>query len=105
MSWWKAGSPVPGTNTSTKTGLYGGFISQVDLLLNLTEEMNGEEYTCQAKNPEITRTVHDTTALNILCEFFSAFKKFILSNIPFFLFFRQYLNKLKVQSNIGLTKA
>uniref|UniRef100_A0ABD2WLG2 Nephrin n=1 Tax=Trichogramma kaykai TaxID=54128 RepID=A0ABD2WLG2_9HYME len=66
MSWWKAGSPVLGTNTSTKAGLYGGIISQVELALDLTEDMNGEEYTCQAKISDIDRSVHDTTKLNIL---------------------------------------
>ncbi|XP_011493935.1 PREDICTED: nephrin-like [Ceratosolen solmsi marchali] len=66
MSWWKSGSPVIGTTNSTKDGLYGGYISMVELVLDLTEDMNGEEYTCQAKNPEIDRSVHDTTTLNIL---------------------------------------
>ncbi|CAB0042243.1 unnamed protein product, partial [Trichogramma brassicae] len=66
MSWWKAGSPVLGTNTSSKAGLYGGIISQVELALDLTEDMNGEEYTCQAKISDIDRSVHDTTKLNIL---------------------------------------
>jgi hypothetical protein len=69
MSWWKLGSPVTGTTNSTKDGLYGGYISTVELLLNLAENMNGEVYTCQAKNPEIDRSVHDTTTLNILCEY------------------------------------
>ncbi|OXU27526.1 hypothetical protein TSAR_002284, partial [Trichomalopsis sarcophagae] len=66
MSWWKAGSPVTGTTNSTKNGLYGGYISSVELELELNEDMNGEEYTCQAKNPEIDRSVHDSTSLDIL---------------------------------------
>ncbi|XP_058810158.1 nephrin isoform X2 [Phymastichus coffea] len=66
MSWWKSGSPVRGTTNSTKEGLYGGYISTVELGLELSETMNNEEFTCQAKNPEIDRSIHDSTMLNIL---------------------------------------
>lgn len=70
MTWWKSGSPVRGTTNSTKEGLYGGYISTVELGLELSEIMNAEEFTCQAKNPAIDRSIHDTTVLNILCECF-----------------------------------
>ncbi|KAJ8679127.1 hypothetical protein QAD02_014914 [Eretmocerus hayati] len=66
MSWWKSGSLVVGAVNSTKEGLYGGFISTVEISLELSEDMNGEEYICQAKNSFIDRSVHDSTRLNIL---------------------------------------
>lgn len=68
MSWWKNGIPVPGTRNSTKPGLHGGYLSSVELTLDLTEDMNGEVYTCEAKNTELGRSSHDATTLDVLCE-------------------------------------
>ncbi|XP_018304858.1 nephrin [Mycetomoellerius zeteki] len=66
MSWWKNGIPVPGTRNSTKPGLHGGYLSSVELTLDLTEDMNGEVYTCEAKNTELGRSSHDATTLDVL---------------------------------------
>ncbi|XP_011068279.1 PREDICTED: nephrin-like isoform X2 [Acromyrmex echinatior] len=66
MSWWKNGIPVPGTRNSTKPGLHGGYLSSVELTLDLTEDMNGEVYTCEAKNAELGRSSHDATTLDVL---------------------------------------
>lgn len=68
MSWWKNGIPVSGTRNGTKPGLHGGFLSFVELALDLTEDMNGEVYTCEAKNTELGRSIHDATTLDVLCE-------------------------------------
>ncbi|XP_076647581.1 sticks and stones isoform X1 [Halictus rubicundus] len=66
MSWWKGGSPVQGTKNGTKPGLHGGFLSFVELALDVTEEMNGELYTCQARNNQMERSIHDATTLDVL---------------------------------------
>ncbi|XP_076242839.1 sticks and stones [Calliopsis andreniformis] len=66
MSWWKGGIPVQGTKNGTKPGLHGGFLSFVELTLDVTEEMNGEVYTCQAKNNQMERAIHDATTLDVL---------------------------------------
>ncbi|KAL0104755.1 hypothetical protein PUN28_016406 [Cardiocondyla obscurior] len=66
MSWWKNGIPVPGTKNSSKPGLHGGYVSSVELALDLTEDMNGEVYTCEAKNTELGRSSHDATTLDVL---------------------------------------
>ncbi|XP_017790260.1 PREDICTED: nephrin [Habropoda laboriosa] len=66
MSWWKGGIPVQGTKNGTKPGLHGGFLSFVELLLDVTEEMNGEVYTCQARNNQMERSIHDATTLDVL---------------------------------------
>ncbi|XP_050465209.1 nephrin-like isoform X4 [Cataglyphis hispanica] len=66
MSWWKNGIPVAGTRNSTKPGLHGGYLSSVELALDLTEDMNGEVYTCEAKNTELGRSIHDATTLDVL---------------------------------------
>lgn len=74
MSWWKNGIPVTGTRNSTKSGLHGGYLSSVELALDLTEDMNGEVYTCEAKNTELGRSVHDATTLDVLCKCRSKYK-------------------------------
>ncbi|XP_076375305.1 sticks and stones isoform X2 [Megalopta genalis] len=66
MSWWKGGIPVQGTKNGTKPGLHGGFLSFVELALDVTEEMNGEVYTCQARNNQMERSIHDATTLDVL---------------------------------------
>ncbi|XP_006564420.1 nephrin isoform X2 [Apis mellifera] len=66
MSWWKGGIPVQGTKNGTKPGLHGGFLSFVELSLDVTEEMNGEVYTCQARNNQMDRSIHDATTLDVL---------------------------------------
>jgi len=68
MSWWKNGIPVSGTRNGTKPGLHGGFLSFVELTLDLTEDTNNEVYTCEAKNTELGRSIHDATTLDVLCE-------------------------------------
>lgn len=71
MSWWKNGIPVQGTKNGTKSGLYGGFLSFVELTLDITDDMNGMVYTCQAKNNQMKRSIHDATTLDVLCEYTS----------------------------------
>lgn len=68
MSWWKAGIAVEGTKNTTRIGLHGGYVSTVDLQLQLTENMNSEVYTCEARNSKMQRSTHDATTLNILCK-------------------------------------
>ncbi|XP_046619486.1 nephrin isoform X3 [Neodiprion virginianus] len=65
MSWWKQGIPVPETHNDTKPGLHGGYLSSVELSLQLNEKMNGEVYTCQARNAILQSAVHDATTLTI----------------------------------------
>ena len=70
MSWWKDGIPVQGTKNGTKPGLHGGFLSFVELTLDVTEKMNEEVYTCQARNNQMDRSIHDATTLDVLCEYY-----------------------------------
>ncbi|XP_043493047.1 nephrin isoform X1 [Polistes fuscatus] len=66
MSWWKGGISVPSTKNGTKAGLHGGFLSYVELALDLTEDMNCEVYTCQARNAQMERSIHDAITLHVL---------------------------------------
>lgn len=73
LSWWREGIPVLGLNNVTKAGLHGGKVSSLELKLNITEQMNGIIYTCQAKNEALQRSVHDAITLQVLCKFISDF--------------------------------
>ncbi|XP_063995244.1 nephrin isoform X2 [Diachasmimorpha longicaudata] len=66
MSWWKAGIAVDGTKNTSRIGLHGGYVSTVELQLQLTDSMNSEVYTCEARNSKMQRSTHDATTLNIL---------------------------------------
>lgn len=68
LSWWKEGIPVPGLSNTSKAGLHGGKVSSIELKLNITEQMNGIVYTCQAMNEALQRSVHDAITLQVLCE-------------------------------------
>lgn len=66
MSWWESGTPIKKLPTTNKPGLHGGYLSTVELVLNLTEDMNDKVYTCQAR--AAGRTAHDAITLNVMCK-------------------------------------
>lgn len=51
-----------------KKGLHGGTVSTIELKLNITKDMNGAVYTCQAMNEALQRSVHDASALKVMCK-------------------------------------
>lgn len=57
-----------------KKGLHGGTVSTIQLKLNITKDMNGAVYTCQAMNEALQRSVHDALALKVLCKYFMILK-------------------------------
>lgn len=78
MSWFKKGMTIEGTRNGTKIGLHGGFVSTVELSLDLTEDMNGDIYTCEARNVQMQRASLDAETLNILCKYLSLISKRIV---------------------------
>ncbi|XP_047999981.1 nephrin isoform X1 [Leguminivora glycinivorella] len=66
LSWWRDGIPVQGLPMKMNQGLYGGTLSTMELKLNVTKDMNGAVYTCQAMNEALQRSVHDATSLKVL---------------------------------------
>ncbi|XP_060520055.1 nephrin isoform X3 [Cylas formicarius] len=66
LSWWREGIPVEGYQNSSKPGLHGGTVSTIEMKINVTEEMNGVVYTCQAHNEALQRAVHDSVTLQVL---------------------------------------
>ncbi|CAG9573041.1 unnamed protein product [Danaus chrysippus] len=65
LSWWRDGIPVQGLPMQLKKGLHGGTVSTVELKLNITKELNGAVYTCQASNDALQRSVHDALTLKV----------------------------------------
>jgi len=70
LTWWREGILVQGaTNTTRAPGLHGGTVSSIKLTLNVTSDLDGVRYTCQAKNEALDRSVHDAIALDVLCKY------------------------------------
>ncbi|XP_050302000.1 nephrin isoform X2 [Anthonomus grandis grandis] len=66
LSWWKEGIPVQGLTNYSKPGLHGGTVSTIELKVNVTEDMNGIQYACQAQNEALQRSAHDSITLQVL---------------------------------------
>ncbi|XP_046676056.1 nephrin isoform X1 [Homalodisca vitripennis] len=67
MTWWKDGIPISeGITNSSKPGLHRGTFSSMQLKVNITPEMDGLVYTCQAMNLALQRSVHDAVTMNVL---------------------------------------
>ncbi|XP_068624432.1 nephrin isoform X2 [Battus philenor] len=66
LSWWRDGIPVQGLPMQLKKGLHGGTVSTIELKLNITKDLNGAVYTCQAMNEALQRSVHDALPLKVL---------------------------------------
>ncbi|KPJ02038.1 Nephrin [Papilio xuthus] len=66
LSWWRDGIPVQGLPMQLKKGLHGGTVSTIELKLNVSKELNGAVYTCQATNEALQRSVHDALPLKVL---------------------------------------
>ncbi|XP_075987678.1 nephrin adhesion molecule sticks and stones isoform X1 [Anticarsia gemmatalis] len=66
LSWWRDGIPVQGLPMQLKKGLHGGTVSTIELKMNITKDLNGAVYTCQAMNEALQRSVHDALALKVL---------------------------------------
>lgn len=58
-----------GVRNLTKPGLHGGVISSIVLPLNISHDVNGVTYTCQASNPALQRSVNDAVQLNVMCKY------------------------------------
>ncbi|XP_046990276.1 nephrin [Schistocerca americana] len=65
LSWWREGIAVPGVTNVTRPGLHGGKVSSIMLNLDVTPELDGNVYTCQATNTAMQRSVHDAFTLHV----------------------------------------
>lgn len=90
MTWWRDGIPISkGITNSSKPGLHRGTFSSMTLKVNITPEMDGLVYTCQAMNLALQRSVHDAVTMNVLCKWDMLIQK--NSKLPFtILYFNGY---------------
>lgn len=62
--------PQPtGINNTSKPGLWGGTVSTLEFRVNVTQEMNGQVYTCQSANEALQRSAHEAVSLDVLCKY------------------------------------
>ncbi|XP_049543498.1 nephrin isoform X2 [Anopheles darlingi] len=66
ISWWRDGIAVDGLNNATKPGLWGGWVSSLELKVNISQDMDGNVYTCQSANEALQRNVHEAIKLQVL---------------------------------------
>uniref|UniRef100_A0A182S7X8 Ig-like domain-containing protein n=1 Tax=Anopheles maculatus TaxID=74869 RepID=A0A182S7X8_9DIPT len=66
ISWWRDGIAVDGMNNSSKPGLWGGYVSSLELKVNISQDMDGNVYTCQSANEALQRNVHEAIKLQVL---------------------------------------
>ncbi|XP_050061787.1 nephrin-like isoform X2 [Aphis gossypii] len=66
MKWWHQNLQVTEDVYSfTKPGLYGGKLSTIQLTINITSEMDGRMYKCQAYNSPMSKSLNKDVTLNV----------------------------------------
>lgn len=66
MKWWHQGVQVTEDVYSfTKPGLHGGKLSTIQLTVNVTPEMDGRVYMCQASNTLMSKSLNKEVTLNV----------------------------------------
>ncbi|XP_076310450.1 nephrin-like isoform X2 [Tachypleus tridentatus] len=66
LQWWRNGDPITGNHDGAVDGLYGGKVSRSRLRFNVTSADDTYEFTCQATNLELQRSVHHSVKLRVL---------------------------------------
>ncbi|XP_025196659.1 nephrin-like [Melanaphis sacchari] len=66
MKWWHQDMQVTEDVYSfTKPGLHGGKLSTIQLTINVTSEMDGRVYMCEASNTLISKSLNKEVTLNV----------------------------------------
>jgi len=66
MKWWHQNLQViEDVYSFTKPGLYGGKLSTIQLTINITSEMDGRMYMCQAYNSLMSKSLNKDVTLNV----------------------------------------
>lgn len=84
LSWWMENglTVTEGVTNYSRAGLHGGKVSTIELHLNLSAEMDGHKYICQATNVPLQRSIDTNTKLDVLCEYASYIALLILEVLP-----------------------
>ena len=67
--WWYNGERIPGSDSQTKVGKFGGSISSSVLQIDVTEAHINAEYKCEARHAATSKSVSNTTKLGVQCEY------------------------------------
>ncbi|XP_076367047.1 nephrin-like isoform X2 [Tachypleus tridentatus] len=66
IQWWRNGDLITGSHDGVVDGLYGGKVSRSRLRFNVTSADDRSEFTCQATNRKLQRSVHHSATLRVL---------------------------------------
>ncbi|XP_065200592.1 nephrin-like isoform X2 [Planococcus citri] len=67
VGWWLDGLAVTeGVTEYSRPGLHGGKVVTIELHLNLSAEMDGHKYTCQAANSPLKRNIDTIASLDVM---------------------------------------
>ncbi|XP_013380213.1 nephrin isoform X1 [Lingula anatina] len=66
VSWKKDNRPIGASSHYVQDAAYGGKSTISEVVLTPSEEDNGENYECEARNEELKQSVHNAIQLNVL---------------------------------------
>lgn len=66
LTFWREGIEIESVNKKSKPGLHGGNVTSIVVKVNVTADMDGNLFTCQAQNPKLGRHVHHEIRLAVM---------------------------------------
>lgn len=69
LTFWRDGIEIESIHRKSKPGLYAGNTSSIVTQLNITADMSGNLFSCQAVNPKWSHNQHKNALLSVLCKF------------------------------------
>ena len=68
LTWIRNGVAVPSMSNSMALGTHGGNVTKSTLQVEVTPELHGAVFTCQATNDIGGQNIHDAVTLEVLCK-------------------------------------
>lgn len=68
LTFWREGIEIESVSKKSKPGLHGGNVTSIVVKVNVTADMDGNLFTCQAQNPKLGRHVHHEIRLAVMCK-------------------------------------
>jgi len=69
LTFWRDGIEMENVIKQSKPGLHGGNATSIVVTLNVTADMDGNSFTCQAQNPKLGRHIHEDLRLEVMCTY------------------------------------
>lgn len=67
LTFWRDGIEIENAIKQSKPGLHGGIATSIVVEFNVTDDMDGNLFTCQAQNPKLGRHIHQDLNLEVMC--------------------------------------